>query len=819
MPSSSSSCCSSCFGPYTRVVGELGHLDEPQLRRFVLGGTSDDVIPSTRSLKEGWLLHSSSSKSKVRQALEQLGFDDRPRRVFARLHADALAIYETGPTTSATASSSRYFQYPTQVLFLSSVSAILGMKSDVIRCVHTRGIVWELRQCPDDSVGSETLKEWAQLLFARHKHFKQAKRQSQRITTSVLAKLSDPSGIVTLKLRRKLRSAARRCMPCLDACFLSTASGTQFALTARLGSVKEPSPYRGDVDFHSELVDPAKLLEVSDPELQEAQGAHWSELAVKFLRATLTIPEEIKQDFVLTLRMGAPDGLKRLVWPLAAGEAIEPPRKPSGTPIRSGKNALTRDAQTMYESYSGRAFGGVDPKTIQLRDPVPTFCQGIGGIDDAPPLKAVVKHLELLNEEGQRALRRLLWVIQLTCHQVEFCPFLPNLMCTLLAFFTEAETISIVMCILREAEKEKDPDNAFNVRLMVNSAQLNKQAKVFVREGSRKPLTGQALRHLESLGFDLHFLAAKLLHDGLASRLPFRAFCRVVGSWLCEGSQVMVRYGLALIKLRSEELVACPTKEEAERELSNLGAGLTNFDALEAWTKAAFSRLIEDNTMVRVNSNWGSDFVAPRSTRRHVFCRPRLFPPRGLCPDVVWEAVWSWVPTSSRIFDPHLVYSPSMNGTSLRSMLEICKKHSESPMIFFCYTKEGDVIGGYSPNIWVRTHGYLKANQLRRPAEDAFVFRSLIGGTETEVWPWSGGNEMLLDASELHGLCFGSQNAAVFINKDMTRCTSSSSATFGSPMLVSPHRVAEGAAASSVQECGKETADFELVAFEVFALQ
>merc|ERR1712039_393645 len=204
---------------------------------------------------------------------------------------------------------------------------------------------------------------------------------------------------------------------------------------------------------------------------------------------------------------------------------------------------------------------------------------------------------------------------------------------------------------------------------------------------------------------------------------------------------------------------------------------------IDQLSKAAFSFEVKDMSMARVSSFWGSEYVAPRTAdyKPHMFCRPRLFPPRGHCPDDLWAALWAWVPTSCRIFDPHLVYTPSTHGTSLRTCLEICKKNQESPMIFFVYTKEGDIIGGFSPNIFVRTNGYFKLRDLRRPAEDAFVFRKLHTREKAEMFSWSGANDMLLKASEMDGLVFGGDAAAISLNKDMNRATTSSSASFGSP--------------------------------------
>lgn len=792
----------------TRVAGEIGGLDKEQLRRLQAG--PDGSAPPAVALLEGWLLKLDSGDEWWDRLFRQ--GNDAGVRVWVRLTADALALYADAPGAP-----SKKGNVPTDVLFLSSVSSVTGRGENVIRLNHIRGVDWKFVDVDDDD---DNIREWTKAIAGRMGHFRKAKRVSQRVTRSRVVQLKDPQKLKSLS-NKKCRNFLRNYSPCFESCLGPARSPAAFALTRRLSVLKEPTPYRGDIEFHSENVDAKRLAVVSDPELQEAQVAHWSDQAVRYLKLCLVVPEELVQDFVLTLRMGAPDGLKRLIWPLAVGEAVVPPKIDGGLP----GGMVYRDPAPIYDSLLSRAFGGVRPDTLE--DPVPTFCQGIQGLEDeSPPLKAVVKHLHLLTAEGENALRRLLWVIQLTCHQIEFCPFLPNLLATLLTFFNEAEVMMMVSTILREAEAipQSHEKNRFP-RIVWNSSQMNKQAKVFVREGKRKPRTALVIDHLEELGFDLHALGVELMQDGLATRLPFRALCRVVGSFLREGSEVIMRYALALIKLRSQQIVDCKTKEDAKKELDTMGGEYSTFSSIDRLSKAAFSRIIEDASVARVNSFWGSAYVTPKTggNRKHMFCRPRLFPPRGKVPDVVWEALWPWIPTSCRIFDPHLIYTPSSHGTSMRTCLEVCRKHPEAPMFFFIYTEDGDIIGGYSPCVWLRTHGYVNHRDLRRPAETAFVFRKLSSSV-TEVWPWMGANEMLFDASELHGLSFGGQNAAVAISKDMQRATTSASATFGSPILLSPPGLTLGGdlpskqiSSASVEGSG-EYADFEMLAFEVFAL-
>lgn len=822
------------------MTGERAPLDDEYLRR--LSESPGGGAPSQRALKEGWLLWSSPREAKgCYKFLARFSYGNS--KVYLRLTADVLALYADVP-----GSGSGKGARPFEVMFLASVSAVLGREkgSDHLRVVHARSDTWQLRLCAEDDSEENSLQEWGKCIQSRLSHFRAAKRQSQRITVSMMCrvngKLKDTHKWVSRKTERRVKQFFGQCAPCLEDGL------TQFGLNRRLGETlqKEVLPYKGKLEYNSDLVNEVRFKELSDPEVNEAQSVHWSEVSVKFLRICYTVPQELLLDFTLTLRMGAPDGLKRLIWPLAAGEAVEQPLLPGGSSSSRAAGTTWRDPDSVYKSATGRAFGGVDPKTIQLRDPVPTFCQGIAGMEEAPPLKSMVKHLDVLNEEGLRALRRLLWAIQLTSHQVEFCPFLPNLMCTLLCFFTEAETMSMVTCLLKKATvdvcKSANAEPAIadiTQRMILTSKELNKLAKMFVREGMSKPMTETALKHLQTLGFDLHALASELLVDGLAGRLPFRAFTRLCGSFLREGSQVILRYGLALIQLNSDALAACTTKEDARKVLNSLGDGFAKYDAIEQLAKAAFSRIIEDNEVARVNSTWGSDYVAPKSGdyMRHLFCRPRLFEPKGLAPDAAWETLWGWVPAASRIFDPHLVYTPTQNGTSLRTLLEVCKKHAESPMVFFCYSNDGHLLGGYSPGIWVRTNGYIKTSLLRRPAEDAFVFRKLLD-KELEVWQWTSRNEMLFDASEVHGLMFGGQLAAISISQDLLRCTTSPSVSFGSPMLVAPSDNIVGGTetqgngevvqtlqkggprrkSGSIELCGKESADFEMLAFEVFAL-
>jgi len=726
------------------------------------------------------------------------------RNVYARLTADAVALYDAPPPSlrstivseqnngRSQSKSTTASTQPIDVILLRSLSQLLGRGkgSDHMRLVNAYGDWWEFNsKTPEDN------RKWVEAISARLNMFRHAKRVSTRISASVAA--------VALQEQERTKNPAANRLLGGTSCWHSLAMLLPCGkhqhvdrFSRRVSS--QLSPYLGDREGgHSDLIERDRLAHVSDPDLQEAQAAHWSEQAVNYLRRCERIPEELVQDFVLTLRFGVPDGLKRLIWPLAIGERLD-----------------LSDANRFYSNLTTRAFGSVVPEEFQ--DPVPTFCQGIQGLEEAPPLRSAVKHLWLLTPSGETALRRLLWCMQLTNH-IEFSPFLPNLFATLLAFFSEPEAMLLVSRIIQEVHKDPRGQEGSNPRIILTRQMINKQAKLLVKAGKRKHNVPEVIAHLEHLGLDLHGAAAELLQDGCAHALPFRALCRVMGSFLREGSEVILRYALALLRLRAPQILACGTSEAAKEQLQILGCDLGETpDAIDNMTKVAYSMVLQEGGLARQTSTWGSAYIAPKKDYSpHIFCRPRLFEPRGKCPDEVWETLWSFVPQTCRILDPRLIYTPAVHGTSLRTCLEITKKHKESPMVFFLFTTSGDIIGGFSPQMWVRTSGYLRLSELSRPVEDAFVFRRLRGQKTAEAFCWSGDNELVLQASEVSGMAFGGDSAAIFINKDLLRAHTSSSQSFRSPPLLQAD-IDEGD-----DSCGtdsKSSNDFEVLGFEVLAL-
>jgi len=674
---------------------------------------------------------------------------------------------------------------PEASVLLSRVASLLGQKegSDHLRLVDVLGNWWELRSDVPGEVES-----WVSVIAARIEHFRKASARmndTEEAHEAAIQSFAASRSLNDSDARRPMAKLARRFLPCLD---------REVKQEEELS--RQLSPYRGDRLGHGSLVDDDEFSKHIEPDLQEVQGAHWSEDSVLYLRQCQHIPDDLKYDFRLTLRWGVPDGLKHLIWPLAAGSAL--PR--------------VAEIQDYYNHILARSFGDIVPR--EFEDPVPTFCQGMKDANEEQPLRDAVKHLPLLNSEGEAALRRLLWCVALTNDRFDSCPFLPHLFAALLLFVSEPEAMFIFQHII-DVDEHREAESLGNPAIICNRRLINKQARLFVIEAQKNKLVPDVLAHLERLHLDLHDVAVHLLQDGLARALNFRAFCRVVGSSLAEGSEIILRYGLALLRLKGTTLLECSTPEDARARVECLGHGLEDSpEAIDALTKAAFSlRMHTRDGINRMSSVWGCEYVAP-VVKNHIFCRPRLHEPRGSCPDKIWEMLWPEVPEMTRILDPRLVHTKSTHGTLLRTLFARCDEYEDAPMIFFVFTQAGDIIGGYSPHLWVRNKDYMDVMSLMRPVADAFVFRKLRTGDKLEVFPWTGDNGMLLQAHERSGLNFGGDGVAISIDKEFSRGSTSASKTFDSPALVPS---ADGEVSDQKTEHPVEI-DFIVSKFETFAL-
>lgn len=703
----------------------------------------------------------------------QVVSDQRPHKSVKRqayVTADQLALFDP-----------RSLRAPVEVIQLTQVASLSRRAegNEGLRLDSATGRWWELR-----AEGSGSLDRLSIALEKRVNTFQMCRRRASVLSMPPAKQLTKR---MTLRNAKKQMGAPEdHRTTCCHGMMLSIGRRD---LAARISTRR--TAFQGASIVHSSLVDVARLESISSPDLDQSEGLLWTQEVIDYLLSVQEIPNDLACDFTMTVRRGVPDGLKRVIWPLAVG---------AGGDFASGR------CEAAYKSVLSRAFGDAVPDGFE--GTIPTFSNAIEGAAEAPDLNAVAPNAILLSEKGYAALCRLLWCTTLVHSRVEYCPFLPNLITVLLVFFEEAEVMRIVDSMLVHAASET---GVLHPTMILTPDMLNRQTKLFLREAKRPHGVPDLLVHLEKAGLDLPTLALHMLPDGLARLLPLRALCRVYGAVLAEGSLVILHYALALLKHAASSILECQTMEDVLAALKRVGDSITDEPTvLDSLTKTAFAFKLETATRRRMSSTLVSTQIDRKKGVGHVFCRPRLYEPRGACPDVLWQAIWPWVPHLHRSLDPKLIYTLSSHGRMLKTMLHKCidKNNVDNPMIFFVYSAAGDIIGGFSPIPWSQTGGsYIDCCSLRGSAADAFVFRKLSSGGVPEVFPWTGRNERLFFASDQLGLGFGGDGVAIGVDKDLTWVHTSPSETFECPSLCPP----DAGCADGVS--------FEITRFEVFVLR
>mmetsp|Transcript_17579 Transcript_17579/g.31728 ORF Transcript_17579/g.31728 Transcript_17579/m.31728 type:complete len:809 (+) Transcript_17579:28-2454(+) len=786
-------------------------------------------------LLEGWLTTTCSRRP------------SRPEKLYVRLSGEALWLFaekppqlDTQPNTVSPLGTERRKKIankpkrqptPKGVILLTHVMALVGRSqdSDHIQLLLSDGAWydmwsswwWEFRTDPVDGI-----EEWTKAISKRLDLFRECRMVSVRASTrrasqklrsvrlgkqSLIANSPSPrsgggfrypsvvsSNSSSTGLRRAfINDNSYSILNAMEHWLLMLPCAPHGFFSARVSG--QIAPYQGARNVRSDLADPEKFEARTALDLQELEGMQWTKQAVSFLERQGKVPENLALDFCFTLRQGVPDGLKHLLWSLAVGVFKQ-----------------LKDAEESYSRALSLAFGDIVPHTF--KGAVPTFN---GDEVQSRPVEEVAPLSQILTEDGVEALSRLLWCARLLHAKLDFCPILPNLLAMLLLFFTEAEAGVIISKILVKAEQTTTEDFP---SLATSIIFQEKQVKLVHREAAHVEGAALAVKHLDTLEiFDA--VVRWLLFDGFAQVLPFRALCRVYGCLIAEGTEILVRFCLSILQIGASRIQASSTEQGVKDSLIQCFAKLdTDHVGLEELVKAAFAvRLRRSLKLVSSYQTSATSMGIARSTvsRGRLLCRPRLHEPRGLPPEEVWEAIWGWVPEIYRVLDPRLTYSTASDGRSLRTLMQKCKQNELAPMIFFAYTLDGALLGGFSPVMWRKTDGYLDLTG-RLGVEESFVFRRTSPSDDTDVFLWSGRNTLLFQASEVEGLLFGGDGASIYVDKDMKwACTTESTSFLADLSLVDEEGPAPEQPCPPLikGEQGSKFVDFELLHLEVFALR
>jgi hypothetical protein len=205
--------------------------------------------------------------------------------------------------------------------------------------------------------------------------------------------------------------------------------------------------------------------------------------------------------------------------------------------------ASTASSQMAREHYYRAAlrevFGNLDPLPSKI------FRIPFLGVEPAVlPEEATV----LLSQPSiavSAAHDRIICVLA-QLHSLRYCPQVPNLALILLGYLSESETFSAMEHLLRHNREQP----------MLLLSKRDETAFIKTFRTLVKSYYPQLSAHLEALGAPVRAIYSSWFRGFFTGWLPIEDCHRVIDAYLYEGPKVLIRYGLALLKIAKRRLKA-----------------------------------------------------------------------------------------------------------------------------------------------------------------------------------------------------------------------------------------------------------------------
>ncbi|OEH74740.1 tld domain-containing protein [Cyclospora cayetanensis] len=455
-------------------------------------------------------------------------------------------------------------------------------------------------------------------------------------------------------------------------------------------------------------------------------------------------------------------------------------------------------------------------------------------------LEDVTDFSRLLNGSGQAAARRLLWALfGFFRGGLEFCPIIPHLACILLLYMSETAAFTVLYCFVKKAQDTAKQLPHQRILHRLDHIVIRRMDFIWLVTSVVEAIRFKFPRlflHMRHLRVDIPAWAARGLQDGFSRLLPFDFVLRIMSTLLFEGSLALCKFSLALVQLLEPELMACDTTEAAECVLYRCSSDpRLNLNEL-SWTaqhlKTSILRAVGEGTL-------GLQSPYLMCTKIHEFLTIR---PEGnsriLTSMDMWESLWRWLPDIHRCSSPSLLFTSSHDGFTLSALMANVRT-SKVSMVFLALTDGAEIIGFFSPHplhlldtatsmsqqggnfTEVERKGTTRARRDSNATEtasprqaafvvnadltlrlflllyeahtlllvfvcigfiysDAFVFN--LRPTPRVFW-WTGKNSSFFRLRP-EGFYLGTDEVALWVDQDLSRCRSSPSVTFGSPSLI-----------------------------------
>jgi hypothetical protein len=354
------------------------------------------------------------------------------------------------------------------------------------------------------------------------------------------------------------------------------------------------------------------------------------------------------------------------------------------------------------------------------------------------------------------AIARLLWALTMEYPDVDYVPAIPDLLCVLLTFLSEADTYLVAHLMLEQSRSNR-------WYLCLN----NRTFTLFLH--TFRSLIAKCLpdvsAHMNVLGVEVENFADVWFKRLFVGALPFLTVLRIFDCYLAEGSHVLYRVGLAILQGCRRALLRCDSALAFVATVEQVALQMVDADGL---LKAAFGLSFQRKHTSAFDEENKNKLAGVSEPLYQPLVMPNITENSELMDDIQFQALWSLVPSRFSIRDPTLVFSTTKHGFSLSSLLEKCD--DIRPTILLIRDKQRRVFGGFS------TEGL----RLCRTFENFYGTREDFLFTlvpEVKKWPYLAGHAKQFVRITVKGIQFGDATG-LCVDEELWHGTSTKSKTF-----------------------------------------
>ena len=362
------------------------------------------------------------------------------------------------------------------------------------------------------------------------------------------------------------------------------------------------------------------------------------------------------------------------------------------------------------EVLKGRQFSEMGGQT-------PTFCDR--SFEEVLPF-------HYLNEEGIKALKEVLWLLNGVLPKLEYCPSLVGIASILLLFLSKEETYELLRNVI---EADINPGDLANIRWHFRYS-LNENIRLYlsivnsIMDISKQSVINQ-FKLIENYGLPKVKLIQDMADKFFVDYVNFIGILKFVPFFLYEGVKGLYRYAYGLIAMCPFKIVQQPKKEEPkeddstqihsmslladqislkydfekrpESEVLKLYKDVTN--KLENWSffldnAKEWDLNHRNNTYVTLKIPSKIKELFPRVKKGNYI--PSLFTDSKILTKDIIPKLWDIVPVDVKYSDGLLLFDKiSSPEGDLNAIYKICEKMDDNIMILFVIkTKNGEIFGG-----------------------------------------------------------------------------------------------------------------------------